>query len=83
MSQWIIGRQGGKRQRRGNGLLQASGIAQCTNQSMMGLEIVGIRGNRSAKAPCGLRGIPGGKLFEPLLRKPFGLVGTDLTHGFL
>lgn len=83
MCQWIVRRQRRKRKSRPHRLFQPAGIAQSPDQSMMGLEAVGIYGNCCPKAGGCSFGIARGQLFEALLGKFFGLMGTEFGHDIL
>lgn len=52
-------------------LLETAGVAQCANQSMMGIKAGGICRNCGAKALDGAGRIAGGELIEALLCVPF------------
>jgi len=82
MRQWIVRSKGSERKRSCNGLFELPCIAQGSNQSMMGFELVGVDSERGAKALGCLRRIAGSKLLESLLRKLFGLGEICLGHGF-
>jgi hypothetical protein len=74
VGEWIVWSQSRQSESGANGLFKPTGIAQGTDQSVMGLNVVGISSDCRAKALNGVGSGAGRKLVEPALRKGFRLI---------
>jgi hypothetical protein len=73
MGKWIAWSQSSQSESSSNRLFKPTGIAKGTDESVMGLNVVGINRHRCAKALNRFGSGTGCKLIEPALREGFRL----------
>jgi hypothetical protein len=80
VSEWVVGGKSGESHGGGDGLVDLAGVAQGSNQAVMGFNVVWVRGDGGSEGmDCFLRLI-GGEKVESMLGERVG--GGRVVHGW-